>query len=404
MPVLMHILDGHFKDTVWPVEILRVDEEGILYRSCHDLSERLVTKSDFEAGWCRFLPEFSFTKPPTDRFAWYHQALGLSDIQAQTSLDLPITSEPTLSLADSCAIRKWAEDRFRVKSSPNVINLKDISFASLLEYTRWEEPQPDSCRQALLNGAIKHLRDRVDAKNRRDHTHVRGADLIQCPPETILEEIKTRYGLTGFSYMCCYAKHLLGPSGEKMIKDVLKHLRSARDAEAIRSLTFEECLELSSNNETLAKLIFICRFQAAQDVGAKKNGQSCEEAFEKILAEFGVARTDYYTEDDLKQIQIELFDKVYCPTPDILFKKQVLLDGRPVRWIDVKNTLVVPGCTMRKRYDLLQDQLEKYSRFSGEGAVMWRVGWAASLPQPKSVRYLQLIEGSGLWQGQASSN
>jgi hypothetical protein len=411
-PALVHFLEGSFKDSLWLVEILRVDEEGIFFSYGNDQSKHLITNSDFASGRCRFLPSCALTDEPLpktapavdNKFGRYLQALGLSDMSPETTLELPVTSEPTLSMADSIRVSKWAKSRFSVMSRPDVINLKDISFTALHEYTKWEEPPPDSCRKALLQGAIKHLRERVDDRNRRNHTHVEGQELIHCSPETILEEIKTSYGLTGYSYMLCYAKHLLGLSGEDMVKDLLKQLRSTKDADSIRSLTYEECVELANADETLAKLIFVSLQQAARDVDAKQKGESCEEAFEKILGGLGISRTDYYTEDDLREIQIRLFEKVHFPTPDVLFKKQVLLNGSPVRWIDVKNTLAVPGCTMPCRYDKLLKQVEKYnSWFSGNGVVMWRFGWAATLPQSESVRYLQLVEGSGLWEGESSS-
>ena len=66
-------------------------------------------------------------------------------------------------------------------------------------------------------------------------------------------------------------------------------------------------------------------------------------------------------------------------TPDFLFDPPLLIHGKDIHWIDVKNSLCSPNVSLDSQSDIKQ-QADKYVNRFGQGAFVWtKCGFAESL-------------------------
>merc|ERR1712113_599815 len=113
-----------------------------------------------------------------------------------------------------------------------------------------------------------------------------------------------------------------------------------------------------------------------------------------MLLSLGLQREDYYTEEELRQVQKDNFGAIKFPTPDILLRRRLQFRSNntllePCRWIDSKDTVLFPGCTLNVRVTKYKEQMDKYVSLFGQGVVIWHRGWAASLQPPPGVQFLK---------------
>ena len=114
-------------------------------------------------------------------------------------------------------------------------------------------------------------------------------------------------------------------------------------------------------------------------------GDSGEEVILDLLKACAVPRDSFWTEEDLKAqnalaIQ-EGRDPPHQRTPDFLFKEEVIINGKPVRWIDSKNNLIIPGITIPPQLSKFRRQINAYVDSIGPGAQSIR-----QYQHPRSVR------------------
>merc|ERR1712060_727092 len=100
---------------------------------------------------------------------------------------------------------------------------------------------------------------------------------------------------------------------------------------------------------------------------------------------------EFFTEEQQRSLQMRVFGRLVFPTPDVLLRQPVQLLGAPmpVQWLEVKNTVVFPGCTMARRAEHFHTQVRKYANELGTGTILWVNGYPHSLPGCKQVCFLQ---------------
>jgi len=111
-------------------------------------------------------------------------------------------------------------------------------------------------------------------------------------------------------------------------------------------------------------------------------GRCGERGEQRLLVQLecaGIGRKEYYTEDDLRDVQTELFGKAQYVTPDVLLRAPVIVNGdTPVRWIDSKGSCPLPGFTFASMVERLRHQLARYVELFGPGLVVWQGGFACA--------------------------
>mmetsp|Transcript_55903 Transcript_55903/g.120955 ORF Transcript_55903/g.120955 Transcript_55903/m.120955 type:complete len:435 (+) Transcript_55903:147-1451(+) len=367
------------------------DAEG-----CHDEVSRLESapESQFEVSdWTKYCMEIGWQDSPRDGHVL-----------------LPFSPSAAVSAEDCLAVRRWVKMCSR-RYVPGtwLINLSAISYRDLEEITGWELPPDSSCRGRILRAAVSHFREQIDVANRRTissskHLQRWGRSLFFRPVSELQFELEASLGIYGFSFGKLFAESILGPTGFADFRRALRDLRQAAcTPEGIDALSFDDCLSLTSGNEALAKLAFLARDNVKCDMQGHLKGEAAEVLLEDVLLESGIQREEFLTEAQLRDIQMRLFTFLRFPTPDILFLRPVFVQltetgsttQHPIRWIDMKDTIVVAGCTLNTRARSFSSQLSKYIKLFGEGAVLWRRGWAHSLQAPESVSFWRCLEVAG---------
>lgn len=105
----------------------------------------------------------------------------------------------------------------------------------------------------------------------------------------------------------------------------------------------------------------------------KKNGDRGETILQNCLARAGLESSKhYYTEEHQRQ-KYKASDTPRGTTPDILFLDncEVFVDGRPVKWIDAKHTLLMPDVTDSSILRRFMNQIRSYVDAYGPGAIFW---------------------------------
>ncbi|CAE8587114.1 unnamed protein product [Polarella glacialis] len=341
----------------------------------------------------------------------YYGELGLEDAPREDAIALPISTAPVLSTSISAVVKQWAKDCFHVYiNGTNLIDMGAIRLSRLEAFAGWDPTKEDTCGGMILRAAVQHLREQVDVLNKAcigkcPKMQHRGMALF-CKDKKLRKlsrEIEQILGISGFSYGQLFAESLLGSGGAAEFKDALRKVRCATGTPAeVQAMSFSACSEiLQRGGKALAKLTYLARHNIIIDLGGQLAGKVAEELLEGELLKSGMRQAEYITEQQLRDIQVRLFGKVMFPTPDVVFRRPCIVQHaqsattspRSVRWIDVKDSIVVPGCTMQVRCKKFQLQMQKYVDHFGEGAVIWRHGWVESLQVPKSVSLWRFCDG-----------
>jgi len=335
--------------------------------------------------------------------AWveYASELSIEEQVFEGTVIFPAVAEAILSQKEVKALDVW---RSRCVSTlitgTPLIRLSTITLENLAAFCRWQPPDERSMRRHFLHGAVKHLREQVEVKNRRQFLsyegrarnsklcalarsiwHMNLADL-----EAIIE---TTLGLFGssFSEVLAATSDLLD-GGVAELKAGLSKIRNIVDQDE-REAAFQ-AVAIAAHSSPLDRLVYLARGQVRCDIHGAELGVEGELRLEDELRGLGV---DFVTEVEQREVQQRLFGKLRFPTPDILLRRPVRFADTEVaiRWLDSKNTVVLPGYTMPMRVEKLNTQLEKYVYSLGEGAVIWMNGYVAALHKPIAVRYLRPV-------------
>jgi len=111
-----------------------------------------------------------------------------------------------------------------------------------------------------------------------------------------------------------------------------------------------------------------------------RRGNEGEAGVERLLQDSGLkASSDYTTEKDRVVSECEEQPEGYRATPDFLFDPPLVIHGKVIRWIDVKNSLCIPDVSFDSQSDI-KLQAQKYVKRFGQGAFVWtKCGFAESL-------------------------
>jgi hypothetical protein len=91
------------------------------------------------------------------------------------------------------------------------------------------------------------------------------------------------------------------------------------------------------------------------------------------------ASSDYTTEKDRVISECEEQPEGFRATPDFLFDPPLVIHGKVIRWIDVKNSLCIPNVSFDSQSEV-KLQAQKYVKRFGPGAIVWtKCGFAESL-------------------------
>lgn len=90
----------------------------------------------------------------------------------------------------------------------------------------------------------------------------------------------------------------------------------------------------------------------------------------QIMSYFISSGIPVTTEGELINKQVEEFGRAIC-TPDILFKKPIVVNGTEIYWIDYKDYM---GCPESYLYESNVKQAAKYNAAFGNGALMYHYG------------------------------
>jgi hypothetical protein len=91
------------------------------------------------------------------------------------------------------------------------------------------------------------------------------------------------------------------------------------------------------------------------------------------------ASSDYTTEKDRVISECEEQPEGFRATPDFLFDPPLVIHGKVIRWIDVKNSLCIPNVSIDSQSSI-KLQAQKYVKRFGQGAIVWtKCGFTESL-------------------------
>ena len=85
----------------------------------------------------------------------------------------------------------------------------------------------------------------------------------------------------------------------------------------------------------------------------------------------GIPATSYRTEPQQVATEFSTQERGTRATPDVLFNVAIVVRGRSVNWIEVKNELLIPGVSSEHELAAYDRQIEKCVKRFGAGAVVW---------------------------------
>ena len=124
----------------------------------------------------------------------------------------------------------------------------------------------------------------------------------------------------------------------------------------------------------LAKYDFISGYRVLASRGHVKtdrSGADGEAMLAIALDAAGVPASCYRTERQQVAAEFSAQERGKRATPDALFDTAIVVQGRPVNWIEVKNKLLIPGVSSEDEHRAYGRQIEKYVKRFGAGAVVW---------------------------------
>jgi hypothetical protein len=107
---------------------------------------------------------------------------------------------------------------------------------------------------------------------------------------------------------------------------------------------------------------------AADQFAAGRRGES---ALAADLKAYGIERHQFRTEEEQIRQTKEAGQEPPLATPDILFEEPQHIMGHELRWIDAKNSAIIPGVSDEQKVEKLRNQAAKYVKHFGPGAFLW---------------------------------
>ena len=109
---------------------------------------------------------------------------------------------------------------------------------------------------------------------------------------------------------------------------------------------------------------------ACQDTHLQR-GTDGESMLAKALDAAGVPISSYKTESQQVAAEFVSQERGKRATPDVLFNAPIEIQGVSVKWIEVKNKLLIPGVSSEDELASYDKQIERYIERFGAGAVVW---------------------------------
>jgi hypothetical protein len=111
------------------------------------------------------------------------------------------------------------------------------------------------------------------------------------------------------------------------------------------------------------------------------NLDAADSTVSTVTYEYYSGATDYITEKDIPKCVEHPEGNGATPelTPDFLFDPPLVIHGKVIRWIEVKNSLCIPDVSFDSQSEI-KVQAQKYVKRFGPGAIVWtKCGFAESL-------------------------
>lgn len=127
------------------------------------------------------------------------------------------------------------------------------------------------------------------------------------------------------------------------------------------SLAAMQCVPRNSGGSGCTK-----RYVADQTAAGKRG----ESALVVDLMAYGIEPHQFRTEKEQIRLAKEAGLEPPLATPDILFEEPQPIMGYDLRWIDAKNSAIIPGVSNEQMMEKLRNQAAKYAKL-GPGAFFW---------------------------------
>lgn len=327
----------------------------------------------------------------------YLKELGLGDTAegVAVEIELPLTERPHLTLKQCRILRDWAK-WVQETALPNGLN--DSSAADLAQAPLDLAKMCPRAR-ALAESAVSDLRRKIEEKNvhriQRGHCWRSAQQVVlklRIEGAQAAEEVgQSTFGvsLDGLCRAVAAGDAVLGPEGPNLLQQARRTLR-----ESVRQETTQRCEfdphkayayvrdslpeGISEHKRHLLSVMAVASSKAVwADLARERSGEEGEATLASRLHDAGIDRESYWTEEDLRSVQLRLFGKIAFATPDVLFHRRVLINGaQTVHWIDSKGSCLLPGFVFASQVQKLQRQLANFVALFGPGLVVWRGGFA----------------------------
>mmetsp|Transcript_100065 Transcript_100065/g.173719 ORF Transcript_100065/g.173719 Transcript_100065/m.173719 type:complete len:441 (-) Transcript_100065:14-1336(-) len=208
--------------------------------------------------------------------------------------------------------------------------------------------------------------------------------------------------LDGLCRSVAECDEILGSGGRRLLQRARRALREWAKSEGVSfdTLDLEEAYRqvhdrlpdtIAEHLRGRASFMAVASYRAVRaDLAHDASGERGEATLSMKLQAAGMSRDAYWDEEDLRNIQMKHFGKVLYPTPDVLLRNGVLINGcRVTHWVDSKGTCLLPEFCFGKQVERLRRQLMLFVQLFGPGLVVWQGGHA-----PISIQGLQGVHSS----------
>lgn len=137
----------------------------------------------------------------------------------------------------------------------------------------------------------------------------------------------------------------------------------------IKKIIFQQSREYCKQDELFG---YLMDTEAVDSM--KKNGNYGENLVKIDLCKLGITADAYLTEEQQQASVLQSTDESdskIVATPDFLFHNPVRIFDKEIRWIEVKNYVIVPGISADVVIERLKRQVAKYEQHYGDGLVIF---------------------------------
>ena len=184
-----------------------------------------------------------------------------------------------------------------------------------------------------------------------------------------------------------YGKDRLVSKFKERAKDLIKIVnRTGGASRAERKKEERELFEKKRQEKERKKIIQQKQKERKMKREKKKRdaGAAGEEIIEQILNKNKIIPSMYFT-----QAQLEKIDTI--KTPDFLFKTPIRINGKLIKWIDSKNSIIMPKITDGQIITDFKKQIDSYCELYGEGAVIFLNPYLDEYLKTKIYKYPELV-------------